>query len=81
MCLWLQFSLCFLLSQAIQISSIYMHVNNIPEFMEKFIIATNPGKGIEWNIGGGYEPLMYARRAAAHETNEKQKAYGYKFDD
>ena len=58
-----------------------IYQNMIEKFMEKFIIATNPGKGIEWNIGGGYEPLMYARRAAAHETNEKQKAYGYKFDD
>jgi hypothetical protein len=53
----------------------------IEKFMEKYIIATNPGKGIEWNIGGGYEPKMYAHRAAVKEKLEKQKSYGYTFDE
>ena len=47
--------------------------NMIEAFMVKYIIATNKDKGIEWNIGGGYQPRMYAHRAAVHARNAREK--------
>lgn len=51
----------------------------VEKFMQKYVRATNEGKLIEWGMTG--EDRVLAHRAAVHETNEKQKAYGYNFDE